>query len=157
MKNYRLWREAAKAFKAFSEYDDVIYQTVGSTAWHSDPINGLYGQVRDSHMNTLLSIISEGKETEYWALHEKFDSPGHRTGKPVAWYKTEFNTKDQKNITTRKGQTGFIPEQLEKVFKLPERRGYMLALSMYNDLVKIEKQWRKKNEKAAASSKRRKR
>jgi len=157
MKNYRLWREAAKAFKAFKEYDDVIYATVGDKAWHNDPINKLYGEARNSHMNTLLAIISEGKETEYWALHDKFNSPASGDKfKPVAWYKTEFNTKDEKYIE-RKGMTGFIPEQLEKVFVIPERRGYMIALSMYDDLIKIEKQWRKKNEKAAASSKRRKR
>jgi hypothetical protein len=154
MRNYRLWREAVKAFKAFKEYDDIIYKTVGDYAWHSNPINDLFSKAWENHMNTILAIVTEGKETDYWKLHEKFNSPasGDRL-KPVAWYKTQYNITQDK-YKERKGMSGFIPEQLEEVFLLPERRGYVIALSMYNDLIKIEKQWRKKNETKTISAKR---
>lgn len=148
MKNYKLWQQASKAFVAFNKCDDEVYKAVGDKIWHSDPINALVGEVWDCHMNTLLSILSEGKETNYWNLHGRFDSPGGASGlRPVAWYNTKYNKKE---YIVRKGMSGFIPEQLEKIFKLPERRGYVLGLAMYQDLVDIENKWRKNETKTSS-------
>lgn len=150
-KNYNQWKVAARTFKSFMEYDEHVYKSVGDRTWHSDPINTAFSHTWENLMNTLLAILSEGKETDFWALHERFDSPGGATGKkPIAWYKTQYNSKED-GYLERKGMGGFIPEQLEKVFKIPERQGYITALSMYKDLVDIETKWRKNEAKTSSS------
>lgn len=149
---YELWKQFSLAFKAFEKYDNEVYKAIGDKVWHSDPINENYGEVWNQYMGTFLTFLSEGKETSYSKLYDRFESPGGATGKkPVAWYKTSYN--DGETYKVRKGYSGFIPECFQEAFKDETVKGFETAKGMYKDLVDIETKWRT-NETKTRSTKR---
>src|SRR5690606_26013654 len=126
------WNLASLSLKSFQKYDDCVYK-VAKDFWGNDPMNGLCYEVTNRFYNMLIYAISEGKEKDFFAWSDRFDSPGGSTGKkPVVW------ERDGKSYA-------FLPERLQYcLFNKPSRRGYLLAKGIYKKCKKLEDEYETK-------------
>jgi hypothetical protein len=121
---YWKWNMAVRAYNAFREYDNKVYDLVGDRVWHSEEINGLVCKTTDYHFDTLITILSGGRDRDFWKFYDRFETPGgKKEGKPVAW------------------NNGFPPEKMMyKLFENPSRSAFILGQKMYEDLITLERE-----------------
>lgn len=132
-KNYWQWDRAVRVLLAFQKFDDRVYKEVGEEVWHANPMNRLNCEVTDSMYNSLIHILSDGKERDFWKWYERFDTPGGSKGnKPIVWERDG-------------GNYAFLPERLMyALFKQHSRRGFLLAQEAYNKCKQIEEAYEAK-------------
>lgn len=84
--------------------------------------------------------------------YRSFRAPSEDSNKPVAWYKTEFNSPKDGYIKGPTGFTGFIPDEINMLItsrKVDPSRKFKLLTVMFKDLKTLEESYVQPKRKAA--------
>lgn len=118
--------EANNLLKALNELDDSYYERYREK-YYENEIFPIFSEHRDA-LITLMLFLATG-EKDFWKLYERFGSPAHPEGKPIAW-----------------GPEGFIPDAMYFVMsddKLTAKLKFRKIKELYKECMKAEKAHKK--------------